>query len=245
MSRPNFAAFAPKGRPMVVAHRGVPVTLPENTLASFALALEQGADALETDLRFTADDQIVLHHDVDLGRTTKGEGFVNDKTLAEMQDLQTRGRDKVWTNHRVPPLLELIALTQAQVPLLLELKDPKFLEEKYARILVDLLRSTGMAEKVALMSFHFDHVQSVARYAPECAVGYISALNPIPKRGAKLLGAWWPLLFLNPFYVLWGRAMGAVVAPLDPTPEGRIWYYKLLGVDALLADNPASVLSRL
>ncbi|MCL4860807.1 MAG: glycerophosphodiester phosphodiesterase [Caldilineaceae bacterium] len=50
-------------RPLIVAHRGVPVMQPENTLPSFALALEQGADALETDLRFTRDGEIVLFHD--------------------------------------------------------------------------------------------------------------------------------------------------------------------------------------
>ncbi len=51
------------GRPFVVAHRGAQTLQPENTLAAFILALVQGADALETDLRFTADDELVLFHD--------------------------------------------------------------------------------------------------------------------------------------------------------------------------------------
>ncbi len=48
------------GRPFVVAHRGAPTVEPENTLRSFLLALVQGADALETDLRFTRDDELIL-----------------------------------------------------------------------------------------------------------------------------------------------------------------------------------------
>ena len=50
------AERARRGTPFVVAQRGVPVVEPENTLGSFALALDQGADAIETDLRFTRDD---------------------------------------------------------------------------------------------------------------------------------------------------------------------------------------------
>lgn len=234
--------YAP-GRPLVVAHRGVPVTMPENTLASFRLALQQGANALETDLRFSADDQIILHHDPTLERTTDGRGVVRDKTLAELKQLRTRKRDGTLTNEPIPTLLELIEMTNAEVPLLLELKDPLFLNPSHARALADLLASTGMTDKVALMSFHFEHVQSVAQVDADLAIGYISALNPIPMRGAQLLGPWWPLLLLNPFYALWGHAQGSIVAPLDPTPEGRIGIYKFFNVDALLADNPATVLA--
>lgn len=49
--------------PLIIAHRGASADAPENTLAAFALAWEQGADAIETDLRRTADGVIVAHHD--------------------------------------------------------------------------------------------------------------------------------------------------------------------------------------
>jgi glycerophosphoryl diester phosphodiesterase len=59
-----------------------------------------------------------------------------------------------------------------------------------------------------------------------------------PSRQAALLGPFWPLLVLNPLYVWWAHALGKPVAPLDPTPEGRLWYYRLLGVDAVLSNDP-------
>lgn len=239
----EFRSRFGEGRPLVVAHRGVPVSCPENTLASFALALQQGANALETDLRFTADDQIVLHHDATLERTTNGTGAVRAHTLTQLKTLRTRKRDGTLTDEPIPTLLELIELTGAKVPLLLELKDPLFLEPTHAMALANMLASTGMSEQVALMSFHFEHVQSVAAADPKLAIGYISALNPIPRRHAKLLGPWWPLLLINPFYALWGHAQGSIVAPLDPVPEARVPLYKLLNVDALLADDPAAVIA--
>lgn len=48
---------------LIIAHRGASADAPENTLAAFALAWEQGADAIETDLRRTADGVVVAHHD--------------------------------------------------------------------------------------------------------------------------------------------------------------------------------------
>ncbi|MBK8047726.1 MAG: hypothetical protein IPK16_11705 [Anaerolineales bacterium] len=64
------------GRPFVVAHRGARTLEAENTLRAFLLALAQGADALETDLRFTRDDVLILFHDATLERTTEGAGAV-------------------------------------------------------------------------------------------------------------------------------------------------------------------------
>jgi glycerophosphoryl diester phosphodiesterase len=234
--------FAPD-RPLVVAHRGVPVRRPENTLASFRLALDEGADALETDLRFTRDDVIVLHHDATLERTTTGEGPLRTRTLQEIRTLRTRYRDGSVSDETVPTLHDLVALTGGAVPLLLELKDPLFLEADHARILADTLASLGMSDKVALVSFHQDHVRNVKSVAPELAAGYITIRNPYPVRGAQVLGPLWPLLYLNPYYVRMAHKQGSIVCPLDPTPEKRVPYYLKHDVDALLADDPASVLA--
>jgi glycerophosphoryl diester phosphodiesterase len=189
-----------RGRPFVVAHRGVPVLEPENTLRSFALALQQGADVLETDLRFTYDGQIVLFHDSTLERTTDGQGAVSDQTLQALQRLHTKTPDGSLTNAGVPTLLDLIEQTQSRTPFLLELKDPRFADPKYARQLIELLETHGVLQSSAIVSFY-------------------------------------------PAYVAWAHWLNKVVAPMDPTPEPRMWYYMALGVDAVLADNPATVIA--
>jgi len=68
--------------PHVFAHRCGGALAPENTLAAFLLALVQGADALETDLRFTADDELVLFHDatVELGVAQQVTAFTASTT---------------------------------------------------------------------------------------------------------------------------------------------------------------------
>jgi glycerophosphoryl diester phosphodiesterase len=58
------------GMTQVIAHRGASRAQPENTLAAFRRAVELGADAIELDVRRTADDHLVVHHDASLADGT-------------------------------------------------------------------------------------------------------------------------------------------------------------------------------
>lgn len=224
-------------RPLIIGHRGAPTIQPENTLSSFALALAQGADALETDLRFTADDQLVLFHDPTLDRMTDGQGPLVQYTLAELKKRNTRAPGGQLTVDRIPTLAELIEATNATVPLLLELKDPRFAQPRDAQRLVDLLQRYAMVERVAIVSFHAAHVAGVERVAPQIPTGLITLWNPLPWGRAELLGPIWPLLRLNPWYVRWAHRREKLVCPLDTKPEPHLAWYLDLGVDALLTDH--------
>jgi glycerophosphoryl diester phosphodiesterase len=72
---------------MVFAHRGACKYAPENTLASFQLALAQGAEAIELDAKLSADGEVVVIHDPTVDRTTDGTGRVNQLTLQELKRL--------------------------------------------------------------------------------------------------------------------------------------------------------------
>ena len=233
-----------RGRPFVVAHRGARALEPENTLRAFALSLVHGADALETDLWFTRDHELVLFHDATVERTTDGLGAISGLSLAEIKRLRTRTPQGELIDERVPTLIELIQSTQAQTPLLLELKDPRFLERKFAEQLVKILATQGILERCAIISFHADYVAMVKQVEPAIPTGNVTMWNPLPTGGtnAELLGPLWPLIYLNPLYVWWAHRLGKIVAPLDPTPEPRMSYYLRQGVDAVLADNPQSVI---
>jgi glycerophosphoryl diester phosphodiesterase len=100
-------------RPTVLGHRGSAGSAPENTLASFALALEQGADILESDVHVTADGVPVLIHDPSVDRTTEGEGLVCEVSFDALQTLDAGfrfgdeeggGFPERHRGHRVPSL---------------------------------------------------------------------------------------------------------------------------------------------
>jgi glycerophosphoryl diester phosphodiesterase len=100
-------------RPFVIAHRGASGYRPEHTLESYALAIEQGADAIEPDLVVTRDGVLICRHENEIGGTTDvaqhaefadrrtrkrvdGEEidgwFAEDFTLAEIRTLRARER---------------------------------------------------------------------------------------------------------------------------------------------------------
>jgi glycerophosphoryl diester phosphodiesterase len=74
-------------RPQVVAHRGASAEAPEHTLAAYRTALEAGADALECDVRLTADGHLVCVHDRKVNRTSDGRGVVSTLELARLEEL--------------------------------------------------------------------------------------------------------------------------------------------------------------
>ncbi|WP_033436207.1 glycerophosphodiester phosphodiesterase family protein [Saccharothrix sp. NRRL B-16314] len=71
--------------PEVVAHRGASTRRPEHTLAAYELALREGADGLECDVRLTKDGHLVCVHDRTIDRTSSGSGVVSELTLDELR----------------------------------------------------------------------------------------------------------------------------------------------------------------
>src|SRR5215468_4384284 len=89
--------------PLVFAHRGASAERPEHTEEAYRLAIEQGADGLECDVRLTRDGHLVCIHDATLRRTSNGRGRVSAMTLQEMRQLDFGGS-------RVLTLDELVKL---------------------------------------------------------------------------------------------------------------------------------------
>lgn len=241
-----FQLKAELGRPLVMAHRGASALLPENSASAFSRAVADGADIIETDLHFTKDDRLVLIHDATLERTVTATGNVCDFTLAELKQFALKQPpDRADQTERILTLSELFELTHHATPLALELKTAQFEEARYAQKLVDELVRHGMLQECAVIGFHQARILAVKRAAPALAGGWITLSNPNPRQPTELLGPFWPLLLLNPFYVRRAHALGKIVAPLDPAPEPRLGLYRRLGADVILTDNPKLTLAKL
>jgi glycerophosphoryl diester phosphodiesterase len=77
----------PDRAPRIIAHRGSSEHLPEQTLKAYVRAIAEGADALECDVRLTADSHLVCVHDRRVDRTSNGRGPVSTLELATLQGL--------------------------------------------------------------------------------------------------------------------------------------------------------------
>ena len=232
-------------RPLVLAHRGLPARAPENTLASFRMALEAGADAIETDLRLTADGAIVCLHDATLDRTTDRTGAVAEMELAEVREAVV-----IESEHgkfaagdllgHVPTLGELLELVPPAVGLALELKAAGFADERHARRLVEAIAARIAAGSVMLLSFEAALLWAVRAVAPEVWIGEVSEWQPHPEFDGNGVGTTPQAMLANPDYMLEARERDLWVCPLDPRPDERLAWYLELGVDAVLTDDAAA-----
>ena len=96
----------------IAGHRGANMLAPENSLPSLEITFHQGANAVEIDVRDTADGEYVLMHDDTVDRTTNGTGLVSDLTLTEIKDLLITDwmYGHVYGDLRVPTLQEALTV---------------------------------------------------------------------------------------------------------------------------------------
>ena len=78
---------------LVIAHRGASKDAPENTLAAFSLAWEQGADAIECDIRLSQDRRIMVIHDQSTLRTTGVDLIIPRHSAGELRSLDAGGKN--------------------------------------------------------------------------------------------------------------------------------------------------------
>ena len=215
-------------------------------MPAFELALKQGADAIETDLRITRDRVIVCIHDDTVDRTTDGHGRVEEMTWDDVRRLRGRGNNaQEYPEARVPSLTELLAALADRTYLALELKAPVFTTSADCELLLGTLADSSVEGRVMVLSFSREALLCLENAGASLPLGFIAALNPWPPARFPLVGPWWPLLLLNPLYAFVCHHRGQMCAPLDPKPEPRLRLYRRLRMDALLSDDPGLTLQAL
>ncbi len=224
-----------------MAHRGDSAHGPENSAAAFELAVQAGADVLETDLWRTTDGHLVCHHDATAERMTGDPRRLDSMTLAEVQSLRLHSRfDADYPHERILTLDELQQLAPSDVVLALELKDPRLADPDAAWELAQLIAERVEGRRVFALSFSLSQLRALKTVAPDVIVGHISMRNPLPTQWTELVGVSWPILAANPLYSRMARWRGRWVAPLDPDLHRRLPRYLRQNVDAVLTNDPAA-----
>lgn len=147
-------------RPLIIGHRGASADAPENTLAAFALALEQNADGIEFDVQLSADGVPVVIHDSTVDRTTDGEGRVADLSLAELRRLTIPG------GHAIPTLDEVFRMFGRDTLYNVELKGLAVHDGGLAAAVADEIDKHQVAERVIISSFSPFFVRAARQHLP-------------------------------------------------------------------------------
>lgn len=192
---------------LLVAHRGASAHRAEHTLGAYELALRQGADGLECDVRVTRDGHLVCVHDRTVNRTSDGRGVVSELTLADMStldyghwhdELPSSADELIATPVAVPAadrglltfeaLLELVLDTSPDTKLFVETKHPVRYGGLVEAKLVALLARHGLAKpatktdsRIVVMSFSSQAVRRIRVHAPHLpTVLLMQRWRPLP-----------------------------------------------------------------
>jgi glycerophosphoryl diester phosphodiesterase len=155
-------------RPMVVAHRGASIEQPENTIEAFEAAIDAGADAVEFDVRMTADGHAVVMHDPDVSRTTDGTGLVSDLALEEIRELG------------VPTLEETLECLSGRAAADIEIKnlpgEPGFTPEREPAVeaTLEALDALSFPGQVIVSSFNPASIAHSRQLRPDVPTGLLT-----------------------------------------------------------------------
>lgn len=163
--------------PLIIAHRGASAFAPENTLAAFQRAIEDGADGIEFDVRLSKDNVPVVFHDSDLARLAKIKRRVADLTAEELGEIDVgswfnrafpKHADEKFTAETIPTLAKTLELLSAyQVLIYIELKGENKSLDELAEQVCRLIRPTNLLPKIVVKSFNLEGIKIVKSILPQ------------------------------------------------------------------------------
>lgn len=167
------AVFQSWAAPLIVAHRGASFDAPENTLAAFRLAWDQGADAIEGDFYLTADHRIVCIHDATTKRVAGTNLTVASSTLEQLRALEVGAwKGPRWKGERIPTIEEVLAVVPPGKKIFLELKSgPPIVPVVKAA----LAGSSLKPDQTVIISFDSKTIAEVKSHIPAVKAYWITA----------------------------------------------------------------------
>jgi glycerophosphoryl diester phosphodiesterase len=218
--------------PQLVAHRGASRVRVENTLAAFAIALDQGADAIELDVHATADGVVVVHHDpIPLAMDVEGRPerrAIASLRYVELSTMRVRGEP-------IPTLRDTLALVAGRAFVYVEIKGTG-IEQQVA----DAIRASRAG--CAVHSFDHSAITRIATIAPELPRGLLfeegdtaSMIDEMRARGARDL---WPhASLINAQLIDRAHRAGLRVIAWTVNDPVVAAHFASEGVDALCTDD--------
>jgi glycerophosphoryl diester phosphodiesterase len=239
--------------PLVIAHRGHSIDVPENTLEAYRRAVEIGTEMIECDVNMTRDGVLVMIHDWTVDRTTDGSGAVSSLTLDEIGRLDAGSWfGPEYRGLRIPTTTETIELgREAGISMCFEVKGGTPGEfRNVAEALADLLAERDALDWAFMSSYDHDALARARMRVPELLFAPERLPDDVPPdpdeaiRQATALGA--PVLqnhwrFLTPELVRGLHDHGIAVWAWPTTADTEIAVSIPAGVDGVMGDDVAAM----
>ncbi len=228
-----------RGNPVIAAHRGASARAPENTLAGFLAALDDGAEMVELDVHLSADGRLAVIHDETTERTTGVRGVVAEMTMARLHELDAaRFMGKAWAGQPVPELGEVLDAVRGRLLVNVEIKGPP----ETAPVLAQRLDEHEMRQSVIVSSFDPHAVAAATTLQPPRLAGLLLD-GPIDDpvavagaAGASLVHVAYPYITADLARRTHQAGLGLVAWTVNEPSE--MLRLRSLGVDAIISDDP-------
>lgn len=219
---------------LCIGHRGARGYLPENTLSSIELAICQGADWIEIDVR-CHDEELLVIHDERLERTTNGQGYLWQYSIEQLRKLDA------GQGQAIPLLGEVIECVNQRLGINIELKDSASVAGVIRLIEAAVARGWHYHQFLVSSFFHRD-LQTIKRLNPAIRTGALLAGVPLDYAAfAQRLGAWSVNLCndsLNPAMVDDAHQRGLKVLVYTVNQPEQFKRLSAMGVDGIFTDFP-------
>lgn len=164
-------------KPLIIAHRGSSELAPENTIAAFQRAIDDGADGIEFDVRLAKNGEVVVFHDSTLNRVSNIKGRVTDFTVEELQKTDIGS----WFNNRFPnkanPLFpnEKVASLKQTLEFLKDFRGLIYIEIKckdsevgqISEAVFNLIKDSHLLPQVIVKSFQLEVIPTIKNLSKE------------------------------------------------------------------------------
>ncbi len=234
----------PTDRPLIVARRGARAHAPENTLPAFELAIEQGADAIEMDVQFTSDGELIMMQGVEVDEISDGTGRIRSHTIEEIKELDMGSWfAPEFAGTRVPTLAEVFDALAGRVKLVLEMKTFTRKSDGMEDLVWEQIERRGLVDQVTVTSFNLFALRRLKKMAPGLRTGLMQGVGLAPWFSGGLARAWSRADDWHPEFEFVDDDMVAKVQqplwlwPVNTTEEldkARYW-----NPAALITDDPA------
>lgn len=224
--------------PLIIGHRGASGAAPENTLAAFEMALQQGADGIEFDVRLSADGQVVVIHDATVERTTNGVGAVSRLTVAELRALDA------GAGQHIPTLDEVFESFGRSLLYNVELKAVSWFDGALEMAVAECVEAHGIHSRVLVSSFSPLSIRRARKYLARrvmLAHIYESRWAKNAHRLVRAEAGHPHFSLVDAAYMNWARARGLRVHVWtvdDATIAGKM---ARLGVHGIISNHPGQI----
>ena len=228
--------------PLIIAHRGASVDAPENTLAAFTLALEEGAHGIELDVRISADGQPVVIHDATFDRTSSGRGRVSELNLNQISELLIEDR------YNIPTLNQALDTLGTKPLYNIELKSSLLPEPDLAAAVSSLIMDYNLQDKVLISSFSYFALRQTRNYLnSDVPIGLLRStkLSRLLHMGLAAKADHPHRSLISETYMAWAEGSGYRVNVWTVDDPREAMRFKQLGVNALITNQPAQIAKQL